>query len=464
MIGTTGPKISSFMIRISSSTPASTVGAMNLPLNPGTSRGPPATRSAPASSASSTRSETTPNWSSETIGPISVSHSIGSPTVSSPARRTTPVDEAVRDLPHHVGALDSRAGLPGVREAAPHAARDRVVQVGVGADDLRVLAAQLQHRSLELPGADLADPATDLDRAGEEDLPRRGLAQRLADRAAAVDDPDQPLRQARLLERLADPLPEQRRQAGRLEDDPVAGHQRHRDLVEGDRPRVVPGRDHADDPQRLVAELGLLRQEQRLAHADRLVVEDLRAGVRAPVKDVDRGHDLHRVALGDRLPLLAREQLGDLVELLDQDVGRPAQVAGPVGERRAGPRKAAPRRRRRRRPGPPRASPSRPSRRSSPVAGLKDSSCPIRAILWGGRTGRRAGLRLRGRARRPRGPNRGAAVFLAAGGWFAAASGSVWLSGWRERLACRWVRLKHTCGGTVRPPRAELRRWTASRR
>ncbi len=34
-IGTTGPKISSRMIRISSVTPPSTVGAMNFPLKPG---------------------------------------------------------------------------------------------------------------------------------------------------------------------------------------------------------------------------------------------------------------------------------------------------------------------------------------------------------------------------------------------------------------------------------------------
>jgi hypothetical protein len=152
-----------------------------------------------------------------------------------------------------------------------------------------------------------------------------------------MDDAHQPLRQARLLERLPDPLPKQRRQAGRLENDPVARQQRHRDLVEGDRPRIVPRRDHAHDPQRLVAELGLLRQEQGLAHANGLVVEDLRARFGAPVQDVDRGDDLHRVALGDRLPLLAGQELGDLVELLDQDVSRLAQIAPPVRQRQLGP-------------------------------------------------------------------------------------------------------------------------------
>ena len=122
-----------------------------------------------------------------------------------------------------------------------------VVEVGVGADDHRVLAAQLQHRALQLLRADLADLAADLDRAGEEDLAGAGAGQRVADRAAAVDDADQALGQAALLEDAADRLAQQRRQAGRLEHDAVARHQRDRDLAEGDRPGVVPGRDHADD-------------------------------------------------------------------------------------------------------------------------------------------------------------------------------------------------------------------------
>ena len=49
------------------------------------------------------------------------------------------------------------------------------------------------------------------------------------------------------------------------------------------------------------------------------------------------GHDLHRVALGDGLALLAGEKLGDLVDLLDEHVGGLAQVAGPVRERQLRP-------------------------------------------------------------------------------------------------------------------------------
>src|SRR5581483_8262648 len=119
------------------------------------------------------------------------------------------LDEPVGDLLDDVGAFDPRAGLTRVCEAAPHAARDRVVEVGVGADDLRVLAAELEDRALESLCAELAHLPADLDRAGEEDLPRRRLAEGRADGAATVDDAHEALRQAGLLERLADPFAEQ---------------------------------------------------------------------------------------------------------------------------------------------------------------------------------------------------------------------------------------------------------------
>ena len=91
MIGITGPKISSFMIRMSCVTSVSTVGAMKLPSGKlSISRGPPQRNVAPLATASSIRSLTRSNWSFETIGPIAVSHLVGSPTLSAPASRTAP--------------------------------------------------------------------------------------------------------------------------------------------------------------------------------------------------------------------------------------------------------------------------------------------------------------------------------------------------------------------------------------
>ena len=94
MIGSTGPKISSFMIRISWVTSVSTTGAMKRPSRPsGRSAGltgPPVSFLAPLATASSTSSSTMSAWSSETIGPISVSQSSGSPTLRRSVSRTTP--------------------------------------------------------------------------------------------------------------------------------------------------------------------------------------------------------------------------------------------------------------------------------------------------------------------------------------------------------------------------------------
>ena len=138
-------------------------------------------------------------------------------------------------------------------------------KVGVRADDLRVLAAQLEHGALHPPRAFLADPAADLDRAGEEDLRRRSTRPAPGRRAAAVDGPHQSLRKTGALEDLLDALADQRRQRGRLQHDAVARHQRDRDLAERDRPRIVPGGDHAHDADRLVHELALLLLQHQLA-------------------------------------------------------------------------------------------------------------------------------------------------------------------------------------------------------
>ena len=128
---------------------------------------------------------------------------------------------------------------------------------------------------------------------------------------------NEPLGQTRALEHLLDPLADQRRERGGLEDHSVACHQRNRHLTKWNRPRIVPGGDHADDSDRLVAEETLLLLQDQLGVLDLLVGEDLGAVVRAPVQEVDRGHDLHRVGLDPGLALLTRQELCDLVGVVD---------------------------------------------------------------------------------------------------------------------------------------------------
>ena len=105
-IGTTGPKISSRMIRMSCVTSVRTVGANHGP----SSTGPPHSSFAPFATASSTSSRTSSNCSFDTIGPISVFQSSGSPTRSFFAPSTTPAVNRsatsrityTRSIPEHV--------------------------------------------------------------------------------------------------------------------------------------------------------------------------------------------------------------------------------------------------------------------------------------------------------------------------------------------------------------------------
>ena len=83
-IGTTGPKTSSRITRMSGRTPVSTAGRKK------GGSGPPQRSSAPPATASSTSSVTRSSCSVETIGPISVSQARGSPTRSRRAPSTTP--------------------------------------------------------------------------------------------------------------------------------------------------------------------------------------------------------------------------------------------------------------------------------------------------------------------------------------------------------------------------------------
>ena len=68
----------------------------------------------------------------------------------------------------------------------------------------------------------------------------------------------------------------QRRDLRRLEDHAVAGHQRRDAVAERVRQRVVPRPDHADQPERAVAQDQLLALDEHLAGLDRLVGEVVR--------------------------------------------------------------------------------------------------------------------------------------------------------------------------------------------
>ena len=186
------------------------------------------------------------------------------------------------------------------------------------------------------PGALLAHAPADLDRAREEDLGGARLDQRLAHGAAAVHGPHEPLGHAGALEDLLDALADQRGERRWLEHHAVAGHQRDRHLAEGDRPGVVPGRDHADHAERLEREARPLLLDED-GQRDALVLEDPGPASASQRSESIVGSSSITYDSLMRLALLAAEQLGEIVELVDDRLRRAAHVARAVGQRQLRP-------------------------------------------------------------------------------------------------------------------------------
>ena len=198
------------------------------------------------------------------------------------------------------------------------------LQVGIGEDDVRALAAQLQADLLDggrgqphdlLPGGRLA---------GEGDLAdARVRRQGRAGRAARPGDHvDHAGRDAGLQRQLAQANGGQRRIAGGLEDRRIAGRQRGAKLPRGHVEREVPGHDQAADTDRLT------QREVKAGSADRdRLAKELVGGAGVVVEDQADGEGLAAGAL-DRLADVGRLQLGQLLHVgLDQ--------AGVLGQRPA---------------------------------------------------------------------------------------------------------------------------------
>ena len=132
------------------------------------------------------------------------------------------------------------------------------------------------------------------------------LDQRRARPAAAGRDLQHVLGQAALAQRFGHQERRQRRDLGGLEDHAVARRQRGNAVAEGVRERIVPGADHADQPERAEAQDQLLALHQHLRGLHALVGQVLarvlgpEAERAAPVGDLREGRVLVGLAgLGD---------------------------------------------------------------------------------------------------------------------------------------------------------------------
>ncbi len=126
------------------------------------------------------------------------------------------------------------------------------LEIGIGEDDHRVLAAELEMHALQRVGALLHDQRAGAAFADEADgldvgVLGKGLAGILAE---AVDEVPHALGQARLLGDLDQQAGRERREFRRLVHDGAAGGQRRRDLPGREHERRVPRRDDADRADR----------------------------------------------------------------------------------------------------------------------------------------------------------------------------------------------------------------------
>ena len=191
---------------------------------------------------------------------------------------------------------------------------------------------ELERHALDRRRGALHHAAADLGRAGEADLRHvRVLDHPLADdRALAGDDVDDALGDPGLERELGEPQRRERCQLRRLEDDRVPAGERGAELPAGDVEREVPGDDQPDDAEGLAeGEVDAAGDRDRLA----VVLVDR---ARVEVEDLGDHPDLAARA-GDRLAHVLRLDACELLAVLLDERGQPAQEAGPVGRRDGAP-------------------------------------------------------------------------------------------------------------------------------
>ena len=207
---------------------------------------------------------------------------------------------------------------PVVPNAAPEAAFDGEVEVGVVEDDHGILAAEFERAMFETLGGDAADDAADGGRSGERDGAHVGmLGERRADFGAeSGDDVDDAFGQAGVGQRAHQIESGERSVLRGLDDAGVAADDGGQQLPRRNRHGEIPGRDHAADADGLAHGHGELVGHLR-GHGG---AEEAAAFAGVVVGGVDGF--LHVAAsFGEHLAHFAGHVAGVLFFALDQNFG-----------------------------------------------------------------------------------------------------------------------------------------------
>ena len=153
--------------------------------------------------------------------------------------------EVLAELLVDVEAGRGDADLAVVAELADHRGAGDLLDVGVGEDDQRGVAAEFEAQALDLVGRAADQFLADLGGAGEADLADfLALEEDVGQIAGgAHDEVGRASGQAGGFHAFEEADQDQRGLLGRAADDGAADGQRRRDLAAGQRQREVPGRD-----------------------------------------------------------------------------------------------------------------------------------------------------------------------------------------------------------------------------
>ena len=246
-----------------------------------------------------------------------------------------PLEELAVDRALDEQAAAGEADLALVAEDPADRADDRLVEIRVGEDQVRGLAAQLERHALQIVRGGLHDRLSGLRGPGEGDevdarIADEGLAGGLG--AEALHDVEDARRKD-----LGRDLSEQgcgrRRLLGGLQHHRVAERERGRDLPRGEHQGEVPRGDRDRDALRLVPRVGEMAGHRMRLRRRREILE---IGEEAEVPR--HAGQIVSAGLADGLAHVARLRGRELGGPLVDAVGEPVQQLSALRGRQAGPR------------------------------------------------------------------------------------------------------------------------------
>ncbi len=234
---------------------------------------------------------------------------------------------------------EARAGaaaLALVEEDGAGGSGDGFVEIGVGEDDGRALAAELEGDFLEVSGGGVDDEAADFGRSGEGDLVDEGMCGERGSGAFAEagEDVDDAFGEAGFVDEFGEAEAGHRGLLGELEDDGAAGGERGAELPGGHEQREVPGDDLGGDADGFAQGVGVEvageRERERVAG-------DFGGPSGHVAEHVDGERHVGGAGDGDGLAVVERLEFGEFVEVLFEQVAELPDEAAALGGLHAGP-------------------------------------------------------------------------------------------------------------------------------